>query len=117
MGFFIIDEGDATVTSGGNELAKLGPGQYFGELALIDEGTHGDDHGRHGAPLLRAHLLGVPTAGRGQLADRVEASAGAREAAPRGAARPRATFRATPESEEILSRPGRVAKLVQLGTR
>ena len=23
----------------GEELAKLGPGQYFGELALIDEGT------------------------------------------------------------------------------
>jgi CRP/FNR family cyclic AMP-dependent transcriptional regulator len=39
VGFFIIDQGDATVTSGGTELAKLGPGQYFGELALIDEGT------------------------------------------------------------------------------
>ena len=39
VGFFIIDEGEATVTRGGEELAKLGPGQYFGELALIDEGT------------------------------------------------------------------------------
>ena len=39
VGFFIIDEGDATVTVGGEERAKLGPGQYFGELALIDEGT------------------------------------------------------------------------------
>ena len=39
VGFFIIDEGEATVTRDGEELAKLGPGQYFGELALIDEGT------------------------------------------------------------------------------
>jgi CRP/FNR family transcriptional regulator, cyclic AMP receptor protein len=39
VGFFIIDEGDATVTVGGEERAHLGPGQYFGELALIDEGT------------------------------------------------------------------------------
>jgi CRP/FNR family cyclic AMP-dependent transcriptional regulator len=39
VGFFIIDEGDAKVTVGGEERAKLGPGNYFGELALIDEGT------------------------------------------------------------------------------
>jgi CRP/FNR family cyclic AMP-dependent transcriptional regulator len=39
VGFFIIDEGDAKVTVGGEERARLGPGQYFGELALIDDGT------------------------------------------------------------------------------
>jgi CRP-like cAMP-binding protein len=39
VGFFIIDEGDATVTVGGEERAKLKAGDYFGELALIDEGT------------------------------------------------------------------------------
>jgi CRP/FNR family cyclic AMP-dependent transcriptional regulator len=39
VGFFIIDEGDAKVAVGGEERARLGPGQYFGELALIDEGT------------------------------------------------------------------------------
>ena len=39
VGFFIIDEGEATVSREGQELAKLGPNQYFGELALIDEGT------------------------------------------------------------------------------
>ncbi len=39
VGFFIIDEGDAKVTVGGEERARLGPGNYFGELALIDEGT------------------------------------------------------------------------------
>jgi phosphoenolpyruvate synthase/pyruvate phosphate dikinase len=36
--FFIIDSGQATVSSKGVELATLGPGDYFGELALIDGG-------------------------------------------------------------------------------
>ncbi|MGH9054282.1 MAG: PEP/pyruvate-binding domain-containing protein [Acidimicrobiales bacterium] len=36
--FFLIDSGDATVTVGGQERATLGPGDYFGEIALIDEG-------------------------------------------------------------------------------
>jgi CRP/FNR family cyclic AMP-dependent transcriptional regulator len=39
VGFFIIDEGDATVSVAGEERARLGAGDYFGELALIDEGT------------------------------------------------------------------------------
>ena len=39
IGFFIIDEGEATVTLGGKEQARLKPGNYFGELALIDGGT------------------------------------------------------------------------------
>ena len=36
--FFLIDSGQATVSSKGVELATLGPGDYFGELALIDGG-------------------------------------------------------------------------------
>jgi pyruvate,water dikinase len=36
--FFIIDSGQATVSSGGATLANLGPGDYFGEVALIDGG-------------------------------------------------------------------------------
>jgi CRP-like cAMP-binding protein len=39
VGFFIIDEGEAKVMRGDQEVARLGPGDYFGELALIDEGT------------------------------------------------------------------------------
>jgi CRP/FNR family cyclic AMP-dependent transcriptional regulator len=39
VGFFIIDEGEAKVTLRGEEKARLKPGDYFGELALIDEGT------------------------------------------------------------------------------
>jgi pyruvate,water dikinase len=36
--FFIIDSGEATVSSKGVQLATLGPGDYFGEIALIDGG-------------------------------------------------------------------------------
>ena len=38
-GFFVIAEGNATVSVGGEVRAQLGPGDYFGEIALIDEGT------------------------------------------------------------------------------
>jgi CRP/FNR family cyclic AMP-dependent transcriptional regulator len=38
IGFFVIGEGEAGVTVHGDERAKLGPGDYFGEVALIDEG-------------------------------------------------------------------------------
>ena len=38
-GFFVITEGNATVSVGGDVRATLGSGDYFGEIALIDEGT------------------------------------------------------------------------------
>jgi CRP/FNR family cyclic AMP-dependent transcriptional regulator len=38
-GFFVIIEGNATVSVMGEVRATLGPGDYFGEIALIDEGT------------------------------------------------------------------------------
>jgi CRP/FNR family cyclic AMP-dependent transcriptional regulator len=38
-GFFVIDSGEATVTVHGDERGKLGPGDYFGEIALIDDGA------------------------------------------------------------------------------
>jgi CRP-like cAMP-binding protein len=34
--FFVILEGEASVTRGGTEVAKLKPGDFFGELALFD---------------------------------------------------------------------------------
>ena len=36
--FFLIDSGEATVSCKGVQLATLGPGDYFGEIALIDGG-------------------------------------------------------------------------------
>jgi CRP/FNR family transcriptional regulator, cyclic AMP receptor protein len=38
-GFFVIAEGNADVSVGGEKRATLGSGDYFGEIALIDEGT------------------------------------------------------------------------------
>ena len=37
--FFVIESGEASVTVGGKERAALKPGDYFGEIALIDEGA------------------------------------------------------------------------------
>ena len=33
--FFVIDDGDVSVTQDGNEIRRLGPGDFFGEIALI----------------------------------------------------------------------------------
>ena len=38
-GFFVIGEGSATVTVGGDVKATLGAGDWFGEVALIDDGV------------------------------------------------------------------------------
>ena len=35
VGFFVIEDGEATVTVHGQERGRLGPGDYFGEIALI----------------------------------------------------------------------------------
>lgn len=39
IGFFVIEEGEAGVSVGGQERASLGPGDHFGEVALIDDGA------------------------------------------------------------------------------
>ena len=36
--FYIIAEGDAKVVVRGNQVATLGPGEFFGETALLDPG-------------------------------------------------------------------------------
>jgi CRP-like cAMP-binding protein len=38
IGFFVIQHGNATVSVGGNIVRTLGPGEHFGEVALIDSG-------------------------------------------------------------------------------
>jgi CRP/FNR family transcriptional regulator, cyclic AMP receptor protein len=37
VGFFVIQSGTARVTVGGEERRTLGPGDYFGEIALISD--------------------------------------------------------------------------------
>jgi CRP/FNR family cyclic AMP-dependent transcriptional regulator len=38
-GFFVIESGEATVSVRGDERRSLGPGDYFGEIALLDDGA------------------------------------------------------------------------------
>jgi CRP-like cAMP-binding protein len=37
IGFFVVVSGEASVSVDGREVARLGPGDHFGELALIAE--------------------------------------------------------------------------------
>src|SRR5215210_2173403 len=39
VGFFVIEDGQAKVTVSGEERRTLGPGDYFGEVALISHGA------------------------------------------------------------------------------
>jgi CRP/FNR family cyclic AMP-dependent transcriptional regulator len=38
VGFFLIEDGEASVAVRGEIVRTLGPGDHFGEIALIDEG-------------------------------------------------------------------------------
>ena len=38
IGLFVIQSGTAVVTIGGKKKASLGPGDFFGEIALLDGG-------------------------------------------------------------------------------
>lgn len=37
VGFFVVADGEAIVTVDGAEVRRLGPGDHFGELALVSE--------------------------------------------------------------------------------
>ena len=37
VGFFVVEEGEAEVMVGGEARGSIGPGDYFGEIALINE--------------------------------------------------------------------------------
>jgi CRP/FNR family transcriptional regulator, cyclic AMP receptor protein len=37
VGFFVIEDGEAVVTVAGDERRRLGPGDYFGEVALLNQ--------------------------------------------------------------------------------
>ena len=36
--FFVIESGEAVVKVHGDERGRLGPGEYFGDIAMIDQG-------------------------------------------------------------------------------
>ncbi len=37
VGFFVVEEGEADVTVGGQARGAIGPGDYFGEIALLTD--------------------------------------------------------------------------------
>jgi CRP/FNR family cyclic AMP-dependent transcriptional regulator len=37
LNFFVVESGEASVTVGGNVVGALGPGDSFGEVALVDK--------------------------------------------------------------------------------
>ena len=37
IGFFIVADGNAVASVGGSEVSRIGPGDYFGEVALISD--------------------------------------------------------------------------------
>ena len=37
IGFFVVADGEAVATVNGTEVARLGPGSHFGEVALISD--------------------------------------------------------------------------------
>ena len=37
IGFFVVAEGEGIITVDGKEVGKVGPGSYFGEVALISD--------------------------------------------------------------------------------
>jgi len=41
VGFFVIAEGTANISVSGSTVATIGPGAYFGELAMITEQARG----------------------------------------------------------------------------
>lgn len=36
-GFFVVEEGEADVSVGGDQRGSIGPGDYFGEIALLND--------------------------------------------------------------------------------
>jgi CRP-like cAMP-binding protein len=37
--FYILESGNVQVTRGGKTLSRLGPGDFFGEIGMLDRGT------------------------------------------------------------------------------
>ena len=60
VGFFVIEDGNAKVTVHGEEKRRLGPGDYFGEIALIAQSADRVRHCRERPDRARDDVLGLP---------------------------------------------------------
>ena len=56
--FFVIEEGTATVSQDGSPIAELGPGDFFGEMALHDEERRRTSTVTASSPMRLAIILG-----------------------------------------------------------
>ena len=87
--FFVIESGEATVTIGGRQRATLDERRLLRrDRAHRRRRTLGDGHREQRPRLLRAHLLGVPTARAAERNDRLEPAPDAGQAAAHRAGRP-----------------------------
>jgi CRP-like cAMP-binding protein len=55
--FFVIGEGEVVVTAHGEPIASLGPGEFFGEMALLGPGRGGGGGGKNTHTTTPARLL------------------------------------------------------------
>ena len=55
--FFVIEDGNATVSVRGQVVAELGPGDHFGEIALVDRGRRAATVVANGD--VRTHMLPI----------------------------------------------------------
>jgi CRP-like cAMP-binding protein len=55
--FFVIEEGEVSIVAQGVEVARLGPGDHLGEIALIDRGPRTATVTALGP--VRAHMLPI----------------------------------------------------------
>jgi len=70
--FFLIESGEAIVSVGGRQRSTLTKGDYFGQMALIDEGARSATITAH-----RAHVpRGSPTRSCGRSCSRPQLSPG-----------------------------------------
>ncbi len=63
--FFVVVEGDAIATVDGDEIGRIGPGGFFGEMALIDGGERV-------ATVTAAHELRTLVLGRHEFNEMLE---------------------------------------------
>ena len=72
IGLFLILEGECSVSIGGRTKAKLGPGDFFGEVALLDGGPRTATVTGDARQARRHHRVGLPRPPDGAPHDRAQ---------------------------------------------
>ena len=106
-GFQLILEGEARVVRGGRTVARLGPGEFYGEMALIDQGARtATVIAATPLTVLALRGVGLSTAGEAPAGDGLEAAGTSDRPVARG---PEATGHAAGLKEGslgLVSNPG-----------